>query len=106
MRDVFTMSTKVLDKLGRTGAYDHYIRKKATLVGIGLDTVTEVAKHADYLSLTGGGDFGKEFWTKLKDRKEKNKEYKDLVPEIGKRDFQNNFKKRKAQPMNSNENHK
>ena len=77
------MSTKVLDQLGRTGAYFHYIRRKATLVDIGLDTVTDVAKHADYLSLTGGGVFGKEFGTKLKDRKEKNKEHKDWFLRLG-----------------------
>ena len=38
VRDVFAMSTKVLDQLGRTGAYDHYIRRKATMVDIGLDS--------------------------------------------------------------------
>ena len=55
VRDVFAISTKVLDQLGRTGAYDHYIRRKATMVDIGLDTVKDVAKHADYLPLTGDG---------------------------------------------------
>ena len=94
---LFAMSKKVLDQLGRTGTFDHYIRRKATMVDIGLDTVTNVAKHADYLSLTGNGVFGKEFETKLNDRKERNKEYKDLVPENEKRDFKNNLK-RKAQP--------
>ena len=28
------------------------------------------------------------------DRQEKNKEHKDLVPEFGKRDFQNNLKRK------------
>ena len=105
VRDVFAMSTKVLDQLGRTGAYDHYIRRKATMVDTGLDTVKDVAKHADLLPLTGDGVFGKEFETKLKDRKEKNKEYKDLVPEIGRRDYQSSLK-RKAQSTNNNDNPK
>ena len=38
----------------------------------------------------------------MKARKEKNKEYKDLVPETGKREFL----KRKAQSSNSNDNQK
>ena len=53
--DGFSLSTKVLDQLGRTGAYDHYIRRKATMVDIELDTVNDVAKHTDYLPITGDG---------------------------------------------------
>ena len=102
VRDVFAMSTKVLDQLGRTGAFDHYIRRKATMVDMGLDSVKDVSKHADFLPLTGDGVFGSEFEEKLKARKEKNKEYKDLVPEAGKREFL----KRKAQSSNSNDNQK
>ena len=52
VRDVFAMSTKVLDQLGRTGAFDHYIRRKATMVDMGLDSVKDVSKHADFLPLT------------------------------------------------------
>ena len=76
------MSTKSLAQLGRTGIYDHFIRRKATIVDIGLGSVKDVAKHADLLPLTGDGVLGKGFEIKLKDRKEKNKEFKDLVPEI------------------------
>ena len=32
VRDIFAMSSKVLDQLGRTGAYDHFIRRKATII--------------------------------------------------------------------------
>ena len=76
------MSSKVLDQLGRTGAYDHFIRRKATLMAIGVDSIIDVAKYADYLPLTGDGVLGKDFENKLKERKEKNKKIKDLVPEF------------------------
>ena len=82
VRDIFAMSSKILDQLGHKGAYDHFIRWKATILDMGDDSIKDVAKHADYLPLTGDGVLGKEFETKLKERKEKNKEFKDLVPEI------------------------
>ena len=44
------MSAKILDQLGRTGAYDHFICRKATVVDMGLDSVKDVAKHADIAS--------------------------------------------------------
>ena len=67
------MSSKSLDQLGRTGVYDHFICRKATIVDIGLGSVKDVAKHADLLPLTGDGVLGKGFEIKLKDRKENNK---------------------------------
>ena len=99
VRDSFAMSSKVLDQLGRTGAFHHYIRRKATILDMGLENVKDVAKQADLLPLTGDGVLGSEFENKLKLRKEKNKEYKDLVPEVtGKQNF---APKRKA-PASSN----
>ena len=35
VRDIFAMSTKTLGQLGRTGAFDHIIRHKATVVDMG-----------------------------------------------------------------------
>ena len=43
-RDIFAMSTKTLDKLGRTGAYDHVIRRKAAIIDMGLENIKDVAK--------------------------------------------------------------
>ena len=82
VRDAFAMSTKTLDQLGRTGAYSHIIRRKATIVDMGLDSVKDIAKQAELLPLTGEGVLGSAFEEKLKDRKEKLKEMKDLVPEL------------------------
>lgn len=100
VRDIFAMSTKTLDQIGRAGAYSHMIRRKATVVDMGLENVKDVAKQADLLPLTGDGVMGSSFETKLKDRKEKNKEMKDLIPEIEhKKTFNKNFK-RKASSSN------
>ncbi|MCW4343718.1 MAG: hypothetical protein N0E48_10205 [Candidatus Thiodiazotropha endolucinida] len=101
VRDVFAMSTKILDQFGRTGAYDHFIRRKATMVDMGLDSVKDVAKHADLLPLRGNGVLGKDFETKLKDRKEKNKEFKDLVPEISGKKETPSFKRKSSTQLGS-----
>ena len=82
VRDIFAMSSKVLNHLGRTGAYNHFIRRKATIMDKGVDSIKDVAKYADSLPLTGDGVLGKDFENKLKERKKKNKEFKDLVPEF------------------------
>lgn len=96
VRDVFAMSTKTLDQIGRSGAYHHIIRRKATIVDMGLENIKDVAKQADLLPLTADGVMGSSFETKLKDRKEKNKEMKDLIPEIETKKNSNKNFKRKA----------
>ena len=35
VRDVFAMSTKILDQFGRSGAFDHLIRRNSTSVDMG-----------------------------------------------------------------------
>ena len=82
VRDSFAMPSEVLDQIGRTGAFHHFIRRKATINDMGLDSIKDVARHADSLPLTGDRVFGIDFENKLKERKEKNKEYKDLAPEV------------------------
>ena len=49
---------------------------------MGLDSIKDVARHADSLPLTGDGVVGIDFENKLKERKEKNIGYKDLIPEV------------------------
>ena len=54
-----------------------------------------MARQTDLLPLSGDGVLGKEFEIRLKERKEKNKEFKELVPEIsGRRDFSANLKRK------------
>lgn len=90
---MLAMSTKTVDQIGRSGAYDHIIRRKATIVDMGLENIKDVAKQADLLPLTADGVMGFSFETKLKDRKEKNKEMNDLIPEIETKKNSNNFKR-------------
>ena len=52
------MSSEVLDQLGRTGAYDHFIRRKATIMDMGIDNVKDVAKHADFVAPVRGWSYG------------------------------------------------
>ena len=66
VKDIFAMSSKVLDHLGRTGAYDHFIRCKATIMDIGVDSIKAVAKYADSLPLTGDGVWAKTLQINLK----------------------------------------
>ena len=57
-RDIFAMSTKKLDQLGRTGAYDHVIRWKVAIIDMGLESIKDVVKKAEVLPLTGDGVLG------------------------------------------------
>ena len=41
VRDSFSMSSKVLDQIGRTGAFHHFIRRKATINDMGLDSIKD-----------------------------------------------------------------
>ena len=43
VRDVFAMSTRTLDQPGRIGAFGHMIRRKATVIDIGLENVKDIA---------------------------------------------------------------
>ena len=78
VRDVFAMSTKILDQFGRSWAFDHIIHRKSTMVDKGLDSVKDVVRQTDLLPLSGDGVLGKDFEIRLKERKEKNKEFKEL----------------------------
>ena len=71
VRDAFVISTKTLDQLGRTDAYGHIIRRKATIVDMGLDSVKDIATQAESLPLTSEEVLGSVFEEKSKGRKEK-----------------------------------
>ena len=42
VRDLFDMSNKSLDQVGRTGAFHHLVRRKAAAADSGLGTLKEV----------------------------------------------------------------
>ena len=94
VRDIFAMSTKSLDQISRAGAFHHLIRRKTTLEDTGLADVKDLSPQLLALPLSDTGVLGEEFEKTLKDRTEKSKQLKDLLPELykpkvhtGKRSF-------------------
>ena len=59
VRDIFAISTKALDQVGRSGAFHHIARRKAAASDTGLNNLKDVQAKVLYLPLTGDGVFGK-----------------------------------------------
>ena len=70
IRDIFSMSTKSLDLLGRPGAIHHLIRRKKAAQNSGLITLKDIQNKIVCLPLTTDGVFGKELEVKLKKKRE------------------------------------
>ncbi|KAK3093551.1 hypothetical protein FSP39_017216 [Pinctada imbricata] len=81
VRDIFEMSTKTLDQVGRTGAFHHLIRRKAAIADTGLHSVKDVQAKIQNLPLSGDGVFGTGLEEKLKQRKDQKEQLSDLLPE-------------------------
>ena len=77
VRDIFAMSTKALDQVGRSGAFHHIIRRKAAASDTGLNNLKEVQAQVMYLPLSGDGVFGKGLEECLKKRKEQKEQLSD-----------------------------
>ena len=82
VRDIFAMSTKSLDQAARTGAFHHLVRRKAVMEDTGLSEIKELKNPLIALPLSNSGVFGETFEQTLKDRVEKNKQLKELLPEL------------------------
>ncbi|XP_078318693.1 uncharacterized protein LOC144620787 [Crassostrea virginica] len=111
IKDIFSMSVKALDQMGRTGAFHHLIRRKTAAQDTGLYTLKDVHSKIICLPLSDDGVFGKKLEEKLKERKEQKDSLKDLIPEWTnqKRKFSentdnsgNNFKKPRLSNMTNN----
>ena len=92
VRDLFDMSTKSLDQVGRSGAFHHLIRRKAAAADSGLSNLKDVQAKVLYLPLSSDGVFGKGLEEKLEKRKEQKDQLEDLLPEFSnknKRKFDN-----------------
>lgn len=83
VKDLFAMSTKTLDQIGRAGAFHHMIRRKASESDSGLNTLKDIQAKVLYLPLSHEGVFGKGLEDKLKARKEQKDQLDDLMPELG-----------------------
>lgn len=81
IKDTFSVSTKVLDQLGRTGAFHHIIRRAVAMTDTGLYDQQDNLEFSN-LPLSGEGVFGDQLETLLKTRKEKRKQLDDLLPEV------------------------
>ncbi|VDH94104.1 Hypothetical predicted protein [Mytilus galloprovincialis] len=82
VRDIFAMSTKSLGQVARAGAFHHLIRRKATLEDTGLNDIKELKHPLVSLPLTKSGVIGDNMEQTLKDRVDKNKQLKELLPEL------------------------
>jgi hypothetical protein len=76
------MSTKAVDQVARTGAFHHLIRRKAVMEDTGLNDIKELKTPLLSLPLSSSGVFGGKFEQTLKDRIEKDKQLKELLPEL------------------------
>ncbi|VDI09381.1 Hypothetical predicted protein [Mytilus galloprovincialis] len=76
------MSTKSLDQVARACAFHHLIRRKATLEDTGLNDIKELKHPLVSLPLTKSGVIGDNMEQTLKDRVDKNKQLKELLPEL------------------------
>ena len=91
VKDMYIMSTKILDQLGRAGAFHHLIRRKCASHDSGLNNLTNVTSKMIYLPLTGDGVFGSGLEKELKHRKDQKDQIKDLVPELNYRPVKRSF---------------
>lgn len=81
VRDIFAISTKTLDQVSRVGAFNHMIRRKATLYDTGLAELKDYTSTVNALPLTAAGVFGPDFDLKLKAKVEKNKQLAEVLPD-------------------------
>ncbi|KAK6179632.1 hypothetical protein SNE40_011946 [Patella caerulea] len=79
IKDIFAMSTKGLDQLGRTGAFHHMTRRTVAMSDTSLFQLHN-ARTISNLPLTADGVFGVDLEKTLKDRKEKLKSVADILP--------------------------
>ncbi|VDI37683.1 Hypothetical predicted protein [Mytilus galloprovincialis] len=82
VRDIFAMSTKSLDQVARAGAFHHLIRRKSYFRGHSLNDIKELKHPLVSLPLTKSGVIGDNMEQTLKDRVDKNKQLKELLPEL------------------------
>lgn len=83
VRDIFAMSTKCLDQLGRTGAFHHILCRQMCMTDTTLYQLEDSRDISD-LPLTRDGVFGEKLESSLKSRKEKNKTLDDILPDFNK----------------------
>lgn len=111
VKDIFAISMKSLDQMGRSGAFHHMIRRKGAASDAGFNNIKGVQEKVLYLPLSGDGVFGQGLKDKLEKRKEDKAQVDSLLPELNphkkrKSDFNNNHDSwpNKAGKFNDNAN--
>ena len=91
IQEIFSMSTKWLEQIGRTVAFHHIARRCCTMTGTALYSLSDQDKLYD-LPLSSEGVSGPGFATLLKDRKEQKKLVGNLldIPDL-KKNYKRNF---------------
>ena len=84
VKNVFSMTTKCLDQIGRAGAFHHIIRRTAAMTDTALYELEDASEFSN-LPLSSEGVFGSGLENLLKTRKEKKKQMEDLVPDVKKK---------------------
>ncbi|CAC5392829.1 unnamed protein product [Mytilus coruscus] len=70
VKDLFAMSTKSLDQMGRAGAFHHMIRRKCAATDAGINNLNDIQAKVLYLPLSDDGVFGQGLEKQLEKRKE------------------------------------
>ena len=96
IRNIFSMTTKCLDQIGRAGAFHHIIRRTVTMSDTSLYELDDALEFVN-LPLSGEGVFGSGLEKLLQSRKEKKKQLEDLVPEVKRKPY----KRRSDSPSRS-----
>lgn len=91
IKDIFATSTKYLDQMGRTGAFNYIVIWSCCMKDTGLHEQSD--KWGYYaLPVSGNDVFGKELENMIKDKKDKIEQVKDLTPDLNKkRNMSSNF---------------
>lgn len=84
VKDLFAMSTKSLDQVGRAGAFHHMIRRKCAATDAGINNLNDIQAKVLYLPLSDDGVFGQGLEKQLEKRKEQREQLEDLLPEFHK----------------------
>lgn len=84
VKNIFSMTTKCLDQIGRAGAFHHIVRRTAAMCDTALYELEDATEFSN-LPLSAEGVFGKDVNNLLKSRKEKQKQMEELMPEVKKR---------------------
>ena len=82
-KDLHELSDIALDQAGRSGVFHHLVRRKAAAVDAGFEeNLKDIAPSIPNLKLSGEGVLGPAFKEKIKDRKDLQEMFTELLPDF------------------------